>query len=182
MSDSTTPAWADFVARHDAALHRFARHLGVGSADDQVSQTWDRVLARRHDLPTLAPKDARRILFTVLRNGAIDVLRRAQSRRDLEADSARDRTELVAKQGPANPAVQAARDERARLVASAYRKLGAADRELVDAYYYQGLSTAQIAERDGVSDRTVRRRLKAIRTLMKSDLRDEGLSSNQLSA
>ncbi len=58
--------------------------------------------------------------------------------------------------------------EEAQLLASVVAELGDADKLVIVRHFYQGLSTAQIAEQDGITDRAVRyrieRALAAVRT------------------
>ena len=141
------------LLEHAAWLRRLAEGLvrGEGDAEDLVQETWLAALRS----PPRAEGPARGWLGEVLRN-ARRMRARAQGRR------ARREAELGSLTEPAAPSPELlmARLEVQRRLASRVAALAEPQRSTILLRYFEGLSAAEIARRQGVPAGTVRWRLK----------------------
>ncbi|APR77887.1 Hypothetical protein A7982_03234 [Minicystis rosea] len=145
------PIPPEALLEHAAWLRRLATTLVGGDSDDLVQETWLAALRT----PPAADRPARGWLAEVLRNAARMRARGAGRR-------ARRETELVRISEDSAPSADALLD---RL--QAQRRLAALVAELEEPFratvllrYFEGLSAAEIARREGVPAGTVRWRLK----------------------
>lgn len=155
-------AFDALVHRWHAPLTGYARHvLGRDDRlDDVVQDIWLRVLRA---LPQL--RDAARFrawLFGIVRRSVMDALRRRYAEPE---PVPLDETQVAA--------TDDADDDRAEAIALMRERLGllpAAEREVLDLFYLQSLSQAQIAEVCEIPVGTVKSRLFRARRLLRHDL------------
>jgi len=151
----------DELLRHDAFLRRLARGLtGSDGADDLAQETW--VAALRFGATPEGP-GLRAWLARVARNLTARGAERDAARRARELDGER-------RLRAPSPDEVAARMALQRLVVEAVEALEEPYRRAVFLRYFEGLSPAQIAERDGTPVATVKTRLKRARAALKRRL------------
>lgn len=141
--------------KHAGALWRYARRLtGDGSrAEDIVQET----LLRAWQHPEVAGDTARAWLFTVARNLVIDQSRSARARHEIGSLD-----EAPGLGGPDE--IDTTLDR--MLIVDAVARLSADHRAVICRSYYQGWSTARIADDPGITDGTAKSRLHyAVRAL-----------------
>ncbi|WFE65282.1 sigma-70 family RNA polymerase sigma factor [Micromonospora sp. WMMD714] len=149
---------------HAEPLFRFLLRLAVGErqlAEDLLQETMMRAWRSIDSLAT-DPETQRRWLFTVARRVAIDMARARQAR-PTEVGS------LDLSRMPAT-ADEAERVVTAQTVREALPKISAEHRRVVEAVYFRGLSTAEIAAAFGIAEGTVKSRahyaLRALRAVI----------------
>ncbi|MBO4161809.1 sigma-70 family RNA polymerase sigma factor [Micromonospora sp. MMS20-R2-23] len=151
-------------AAHAEPLFRFLLRLAVGErqlAEDLLQETmmraWRSIDSLADDLET-----QRRWLFTVARRVAIDVARARQAR-PTEVGT------LDLNRMPATADV-AERVVTAQTIRDALPKISTEHRRVVEAVYFRGLSTAEIAAAFGIAEGTVKSRahyaLRALRAVI----------------
>ena len=138
-------AW--LLERHAAALELFARQF-CRAADDVVQEAIIELAARAE-----APDDDVAWLFGTVRYKAISAARRERRRKRRER-------EAVAKR-PAWFADVAQQRAEAQIAASALETLPDAEREVIVAHIWGGLTFQQIGQVTGTSDSTAHRRYQA---------------------
>ncbi len=158
-------AMADLYDRYGrlaySLIYRVVRDSGV--AEDLVQETflrvWNRVQSFDQERGALGPW-----ILTVARNRAIDYLRSTDGRMTASALDL-DRTETPARF--TNIEDSALAIDRARRLKSAFEKLTANQRTVIELAYYEGLSQTEMAERMkqplGTVKTWVRTALKALR-------------------
>jgi RNA polymerase sigma-70 factor (ECF subfamily) len=165
MADVSPNAQLEQLMSELSWLRRLARALvrDPADADDLVQETW--LVAAEH-----APTDARPVkpwLSRVALNLVRMRSRTAKRRRAREAT-----TEPPAARAP-TPDELVSRLEAQRLVVDELLRLAEPYRSTVLLHYFEDLSCAEIARRQGVPDGTVRRRLKVARDELRGRLRAE---------
>jgi len=156
MRDDTPVVLADYLAEHYAALKsRIARLLGNRElADDALQDTWLRVNSRSDaDDPVHSPTG---YLLRMAVNIAVDI-RRRQAR----AVSLDEVQELMDLADPA-PGPEQVAEDRSRLEAlrRLIDRLPERQRDVVLCVHWEGLAHKEVAQRLGVSLRTVELDLK----------------------
>lgn len=149
------------VRRQLAGLRRLASELlsDPGEAEDLVHEA----LASAAGRTVREPGRLRAYLTAVLRRRyALRV--RSDIRRRRRERAAAGRMPVI----DAHEAAASA--EEAQLLASVVAELGDADKLVLVRHFYQGLTTAQIAEQDGITDRAVRYRIERALASVRSRL------------
>lgn len=156
MSDETPVVLADYLAKHYASLKaRVARLLGSGDlADDALQDTWLRVNSRPHEEGAIHSPTG--YLLRTAVNIAVD-LRRRQTR----AVSLDEVDQLMDLADPA-PGPEQVVEGRSRLEAlrAFIERLPERQRQVFLLVHWEGLEQKDIAQRLGVSLRTVESDLK----------------------
>jgi len=158
-------AMADLYDRYGrlsyVVIYRIVRNTAV--AEDLVQETflrvWNRVQGFDHEKGALGPW-----VLTVARNRAIDYLRSVDGR------MAQNAFELEVTEHPglfANLETEVLSSDRARVFRTAFEKLNANQKLVIELAYYEGLSQSEMAERMkqplGTVKTWVRSALKALR-------------------
>lgn len=149
--DNDSSLSIDDLLREAAWVKRLARSLvrDADAADDLVQETWISALTR----PPRDSGNLRGWLATVLRNAL-----RQRHRRETTRDRHEHRSPTPSP--PSSPDELAERVELSRRVVRFALELDEPFRSTVLRRHFEGLSSAEIARRDGVPDGTVRWRLK----------------------
>jgi RNA polymerase sigma factor (sigma-70 family) len=148
------PERAEFEAlwqrTHERLRRRVTREFGAAEADEIVQETmircydkWDAMDPQRSEFPWL---------LVIARNVAID-LHRARLRREAAESSTLEPVAAVL------PDEAVCEGEVRQLVRRAFRRLSAADRQVLRMHHVDELPTAQIAELTGRTDNAVRQHL-----------------------
>lgn len=163
-------AFGEFVARHEAALLRFARALAHddAEAEDVLQQTF---VSAWRAAATLAGDDARAWLLAIARREAA----RLGRRRGAHAERERSLEELGEEAGfgdaGATPEACSARLEEEGLLERALLSLSPRDREILVLRELEGLSGPQAAELLGLSRAAEKARLHRARLALAAGLR-----------
>jgi RNA polymerase sigma-70 factor (ECF subfamily) len=161
------PAFEALLRRHRAPLFTFVlRVLGTGDrarAEDVVQDTFVRVIRGAHDWEQRARFST--WLFTIARNLCLDHMRREKHRQaesldePAGADDARPLSETI--EGPqAGPERQTSNARVRPVITTAIEKLPAEQREVFVLREYSGVPFKEIAELTGVSENTVKSRMR----------------------
>ncbi|WFE61233.1 sigma-70 family RNA polymerase sigma factor [Micromonospora sp. WMMD712] len=166
-SAADLPPDARLRALHDAhadPLFRFLLRLALGErqlAEDLLQETMVRAW-RNIDNLAVDPETQRRWLFTVARRVAIDVARARQARPTEVGSLDLNRMPTTGDVAEGVVTTQTIRD--------ALPKISAEHRRVVEAVYFRGLSTAEIAAAFGIAEGTVKSRayyaLRALRAVI----------------
>lgn len=159
---------AQAVEAYYEDLRRFVRRrTGSGSlADDVVQDTW----IRASTSAAAMPENAKAYVFRMASNLAIDHLQREGTRSVREAGIA---TEQTVCNVPSPETAVAARQELA-IIATAVRDLPARRRRVFILYRGHGLTMRQIAERLGISEKTVEKQIARAMVYCRKRLKDAG--------
>lgn len=162
MSETETLTEADY-ATHDEYLRSLASRLLTGShggvAEDAVHDTWLRFLRR----PPALDRPLRPWLTKVLRNRSLELRRSAGRRGALEARMQRVSLAPAAVES-------AARHEAAERLHRAVHALREPYRTTIQLHFQEGLSPAEVGERLGVPEATVRSRIRRALVLLREEL------------
>ena len=168
MTQRKFPSLARAVEAYFEDLRAFIRHrTGSDSvADDVVQDTWLRACTS-----TVAmPQNAKAYVFRMAGNVAVDHLKRETARSDREAESTAG---WIASDGPTPEEQAAARQELAILVAAVW-ELPPKRRRIFVLYRGHGLTMRQIAEKLGISEKTVEKQIARAMVHCRVRLRDAG--------
>ena len=159
---------AQAVEAYYEELRRFVRRrTGSDSlADDVVQDTW----VRASTSAVAMPHNAKAYVFRMAGNLTIDRLQREGIRPDREAAVATDQTACAA---PSPETEVAARQELA-ILAAAVKELPDKRRHIFILYRGHGLTMRQIAQRLGVSEKTVEKQIARAMVHCRNRLRDAG--------
>ena len=163
-------AFAEVVARHEAAVFRFARAIASNesSAEDALQEAF--LGAWRGAATFRGESSLRSWLFAIARNA---VLRQHRRRVD-EPDAVESLDELGAAAGwgdPENPETIALRHESRELLMQAMAALNTADREILLLRDIEGLSGQQTAEILGLAIPAMKTRLHRARLRLAGNVR-----------
>ena len=159
---------AQAVEAYYEDLRRFVRRR-TGSkslADDVVQDTW----VRASTSAAAMPKNARAYVFRMAGNLAIDHLKREAVRSDREAGIATDQTVCNA----LSPETEVAARQELAILAAAVQELPARRRHIFILYRGQGLTMRQIAQRLGLSEKTVENQIARAVVHCRNRLKDAG--------
>lgn len=150
----------ELAQRYFAQLYRF---FGTRVGDDAED------LVQRTLLDCVAGRDAVRIgfrpyLFRVARNRLVDHVRKRSRRPDFDPHTS------AIPDGAASPSSAAARKEEVRLLQRALQTLVLDQQIALGLYYWDGLTTPEIAEVLDVSPHTVRSRLARARDSLRTQI------------
>lgn len=174
-----------WMAAHGPSVLRLAHAflLDRHQAEDVYQEVF--VKAHQHASRLQDPTRVRQWLLQTTANRCRDLRRswwwRVQalsSKRSTSPDDARDDeavAQLVDTDPEANPAVATAHLEAKEAVARAVWELPNGYRETVALYYFEGLTTNEVAELTGVREGTVHSRLHRARQLLKEKLNEWGM-------
>ena len=155
MTDYATNWDMDGALRHSDWLRKLAEELvgDPGVAHDLTTDAFSVLEARRREGGRGIVRDPRSFLRAVLCNLV---------RRHVRSEERRDRRERAASVDEALPSTAelASQLEIQRLLIEELAGMGAAARETILLRHYHGLSSAEIARRQGIAPATVRARLK----------------------
>jgi RNA polymerase sigma-70 factor (ECF subfamily) len=159
-------AMEELFDRHEKQVYRFIcrSFKDEGLAEDVTAETFCEVW--RAAAATF--KGQARVstwLLAIARNLAISILRR-KSEQALDESAA-----LHLEDGADNPEVAAAKKQRDAIVAHCLSSLSASHRELIEFFYYQDKSIAEVAELIGIPVNTVKTRMFRARNLMEEMLK-----------
>lgn len=150
-------------------LRRCARTLSCDDIDDLIQESYSRLW--RIDFSAI--KDGRKFLFTVVSNVLKDQIRHS---RVVSIDSVTELESLDTVEVPGPERLVSARQQYERLLA-VVEQLPPQRRAVFCARKFEGLSYKQIAQRLGVSERTVDNHLRfAVAEVMQSMLGEEGVA------
>lgn len=148
----------ELLTRHVPVLRRFSRRASP-DPEDFVQETLSRVLATRERIRSGG--SFRAYLLTVARHLRSELLRRATPRTTAPQD---------ASSPDASPSHTLAKQQQFRLLLSALETLPDEHRNVLDLYYWQELSIADMASRLGVPQGTIKSRLFTSRGLLRRAL------------
>lgn len=153
-------------------LARFFRGKVQGSVDDLVQETLMRCLARRQ---SLAPGSSfRAYMFTVARNLLFEQFRRAPRQAALDPEQM-----SLADLSP-TPSAVVGRGREQQLMMAALREIPIESQLLLELYYWEELSVAELADVTGVPMGTVKSRLHRARRLLRAQLETIGRADPKL--
>jgi RNA polymerase sigma factor (sigma-70 family) len=143
--------FADEVQPHESALRSYLRNAfpSVRDVDDLVQESYIRVWRSRAAQPILSAKG---FLFDVARHLAIDRVRR---NRTSPVDAVEDLSALPIIDDSRNVTDAVSRNEKIQLLGEAMATLPSRCREVVVLRKLKGLSQREVAERLGISEKTV---------------------------
>lgn len=178
-----TRAWAECEAKHFAFIRAFARRFlpdvdARDLADQVIADLWQRgKIARYAGRSTL-----RTWLGAVVAHAAANVRRAAAPQVPLTRTSSGPAVTAVAPSGAASPEDATAERMLAGLVSRAVAALPAEEKLMLRLYYEQGLTLDQMTRITRSSKATLSRRLKAIRSRLKSAVDDLAMRTTGTSA
>jgi RNA polymerase sigma-70 factor (ECF subfamily) len=149
---------------HLDALHRFARHVAGGDADDLVQETYARALAGQSQFN--AGSSMRAWLFRILRNAHIDNLRKRREIPD-DVESAKDDRDLLR----GDREIELLRHVVAEDIVSALAALSE-DARAVIALDLEDFTEAEIADVLSIAPGTVKSRLSRARAALREKLKE----------
>ncbi len=157
------PDW-DAMLREVGWLRQLAMHLAKNEeeAEELVQETWLAALRR----PPTIGSSLRPWLATVLRHRYFDRLRRTKRRQARERRVAREEVEAQELQAAEQADVH-------RRLSDAVYQLEPAARTVIVKHYFEGKSTARIAQETGASPNLVRQRLSRARKQLRAKLSRE---------
>jgi len=160
-------AMEELFDRHERQVYRFILRTfkDEGLAEDVTAETFCEVWRAAAG----SFKGQSRVstwLVAIARNLAISMLRR-RSEQALDESAA-----LSLEDGADNPEVAAAKKQRDGIVAHCLKSLPAAHRELIQFFYFEDKSIAEVAELIGIPVNTVKTRMFRARNLMSELLKD----------
>ena len=163
-------AMEEFFDRHERPVYRFVLRSfkDEGLAEDVTAEVFCQVW--RAAAATF--KGQARVstwLLAIARNVAINMLRR-------RSEQAMDETHALGIEDAAdNPEVTAAKKQRDAIVTRCLGSLPSSHRQLIDFFYYQDKSIAEVAQLTGVPINTVKTRMFRARNLMSQLLKAHGI-------
>lgn len=171
MDDPETAMMRVLYNEHAAALWRYALRLtgDRARAEDVVQETLLRAWRHRPDVTENADRPARAWLFTVARNLVIDERRSARFRHESDRG---DVEQLADRAGPDE--VDSALDR--MLLGGALSQLSEDHRAVIRRAYYQGWTTAQIADDLQIAEGTVKSRLHYAVRALRLNLQEMGVT------
>ena len=169
MTQRTFETLAQAVETYYEELRRFARRrTGSASlADDIVQETWIRANATKGAMPS----NPRAYLYRVAGNMAVDHLRRRSAKESAAVDL--KLTEQVACPSPP-PDVAAASRQEFVVLTEAVKSLPEKCRVVFLLYRGRGLKMREIADRLGISEKTVEKHIARAMVHCRQRLRDAG--------
>jgi RNA polymerase sigma-70 factor (ECF subfamily) len=169
--ESLTDDFDALVARHQASVFRLARLLtrSEGDAEDVLQQTF--LSAWRHRAQFRAESSVRTWLLTITRNTALTA-RGRQSREPIDPTPLDDLGIRAGWGGP-SPEDLALQVERHDLLAAAFARLSADDREILTLRDLEELSGDATAQLLGVSLPAMKSRLHRARLALAARVREE---------
>lgn len=144
--------FAEHIQAHDGALKSYLRHAFPAAreeVDDVVQESYFRIWKARAGRPL---HSARAFLFTVARHVALDFLRR---RRISPVSAVGDLAALPVLEVNHDSAKGASMAEKIALLEAGLAALPPRGREVVLLRKFEGLSQKEVAERLGISEKTV---------------------------
>jgi RNA polymerase sigma-70 factor (ECF subfamily) len=161
ISTRDQSAMEELFDRHESQVYRFILRAfkDQGLAEDITAETFCEVWRAAAS----SFKGEARVstwLLAIARNLAVSVLRRRseQALDEVAALSIEDRAD--------NPEVAAAKKQRDAIIARCLKSLSPCHRELIDFFYFQDKSIAEVAKLTGVPINTVKTRMFRARNLM----------------
>jgi RNA polymerase sigma-70 factor (ECF subfamily) len=161
-SEGEDSAAAALIERHFNDLYRFFEGKAGDDAEDLIQQTLVGCLEQRQRQGTI--RSFRAFLFGVARNRLVDYFR---SRDKLGSNDPLD-SSLADQQTPLSKRL--VRDEQERYVLEALRRIPLQSQILLELYYWQGLTGAELAQASDVPEGTLRGRLRRAKTLLSEQL------------
>jgi RNA polymerase sigma-70 factor (ECF subfamily) len=160
-------AMEELFDRHERRVYRFILRTfkDEGLAEDVTAETFCQVWRAA----AVSFKGQARVstwLLAIARNLAISMLRR-RSEQALDESAA-----LSLEDGADNPEVAAAKKQRDAIVAHCLNALPASHRELIEFFYFEDKSIAEVAELIGIPVNTVKTRMFRARNLMGQMLKE----------
>ncbi|MCH9683955.1 MAG: sigma-70 family RNA polymerase sigma factor [Deltaproteobacteria bacterium] len=159
-------AGKDLVGRHFGAVHRFFVNKVSNQADDLVQATFLRCVEQRDRFE--GRSSFRTFVFAVARNVLFEHYRSTR-RRDIEFGV----TSMAALDPSPSQIVADVEWERALL--ETLRTVPAEVQLLLELYYWEGLSTTELAEVFSVARGTIKSRLSAARSALRDACAERGL-------
>jgi RNA polymerase sigma-70 factor (ECF subfamily) len=163
-------AMEELFDRHQDKVYRFICRTfkDEGLAEDITAETFCEVWRAAAATFKGQARDSTWLL-AIARNLAISVLRR-KSEQALDESAA-----LSLEDGADNPEVAAAKKQRDAIVARCLNALSAPHRELIEFFYFQDKSIAEVAELMGIPVNTVKTRMFRARNLIGQMLKGYGI-------
>jgi RNA polymerase sigma-70 factor (ECF subfamily) len=174
--DSETARWfAQEVHPHEGALRSYlrTRFPALTDVDDLVQETYCR-LVQAHNAGRI--DEARPYLFATARNLALDLFRRS---RVLSLERIDDLAPSSVVEGRPDAAEAASHAQELEIVTDAINALPGRCREVVRLRKFDGLSHREIADRLGISLRTVNAQIAVGMLRCRDYLKARGLKENQ---
>jgi len=163
-------AMEEFFDRHERHVYRFILRTfkDEGLAEDVTAETFCE-LWRAAAASFKGQSRVSTWLLAIARNIAISVLRRRSEQAIDENDA------LTIEDAGDNPEVAAAKKERDAIVAHCLKSLPPTHRQLIDFFYFQDKSIAEVAKLTGVPANTVKTRMFRARQLMGEFLKEHSV-------
>jgi len=163
--ESEAASFSDFFTEYGRKAYAFALHL-TGDRDEAMDITQEAFLRLHQRWPLREPgRPAPALLYTVVRNLAIDHLRRRARRAETEIQ------EAILEAPEAGPETAAEQSEMSRRLWEAIRRLPAEQREILLLRDWHGLDYSGIAQVLGLSLGTVSSRLHHAREKVREEMR-----------
>ncbi len=155
-------AWRDgdrhmgdqLVQKHFPALHRFFRVRVGDDVDDLIQRTFLDCVTRRE---SIRAGGFRAYLFRVARNRLVDHIRQTSRQPDFDPHTS------VVPDRCTTPSLAIARHQEVRLIRQALRRLALDHQIALGLYYWDGLTTPEMADALEIPANTVRSRLSRAR-------------------
>ncbi len=164
--DGDRQAGSDLLARHFDSLYRFFRNKLGGDFDDLIQKTF---LACVESVDRFrGDASFRSYLFTVARNELYHHFERLHRGRKMQVDLG---TMSVAQLG-SSPSSKAARKEEEQLLLEALSKIPVDLQIALELFYWEGLTTAEIASVLGLPPGTAKSRLRRAREAVEAAMRE----------
>ncbi|HEX6244664.1 MAG TPA: sigma-70 family RNA polymerase sigma factor [Polyangiales bacterium] len=165
-------AGAAMVERHFAALYRFFRSKVSGDVDDLVQQTLVSCLEARGSFRGAC--SFRTLLFRIARRRLYDHYRSRQRLRAL------DFTTTSVRALGTSPSAALVRGNEVSMLREALQELPVDAQTLLELHYWEGLSTAELAQVFDVSEGTIKSRQFSARARLRELLAARGLTPDAL--
>jgi RNA polymerase sigma-70 factor (ECF subfamily) len=161
ISTRDQPAMEELFDRYEDQVYRFIRRTfkDEGLAEDVTAETFCEVW-RAAAATFKGQAKVSTWLLAIARNLAISVLRR-RSEQALDENAA-----LGIEDAADNPEVAAVKKQRDAIIAHCLKSLSAPHRQLIQFFYFEDKSIAEVAELTGVPVNTVKTRMFRARNLM----------------
>ncbi len=140
-------AFDAFIAEHSSRFHYYARGRGLSSedADDVVTETLVRAWRSRKLWMSLDPGARRAYVWTILKNG-VWRFKQMERRRTGQLDDLTEDQRATLPDSAPGPEERVVAGERTAEVLEALRTLSPADRQLLEWWFFEDMSSEEIAE------------------------------------